>query len=164
MSEYDFEILCKPGKINLNADAPSRLPTEKSEALVVQMRSMHKKGAGITVCIMGTCADKGIEDQGVGLSEKGLTDLEEKTLSLAKKEVQFLTDPKDILTVLKDFYDSVLGVYVGVRKTIARIRESFRWKGMANQISHYVLNCPKCHVHNSSMLTKIAMVLTDTPN
>ena len=40
LSEYDFEILYKPGKTNLNTDALSRLPLDQAETLTVHRRSM----------------------------------------------------------------------------------------------------------------------------
>ena len=43
LSEFDYEIIYKPGKKNLNADALSRLPVEADDIIAVQTRQMTEK-------------------------------------------------------------------------------------------------------------------------
>ena len=142
LSEYDFEILYKPGKTNFNADALSRLPLHQSETLTVQTRSMDKAAGKV--------------------ENSGEVELEEP--DRGGRGVRILTDPAEIKTIIRDYHDSVLGGHVGVKKTTTRISKSFRWKGMHKQIKQYVLNCPKCQINKSSKLTRMQLTLTYTPN
>lgn len=79
------------------------------------------------------------------------------------KSVIKLTERIDIDRVLKDFHDSVLGGHQGALKTHARIRQQFSWPGMLKEVQNYVKNCPKCQVNKSSRLTKMPLMVTDTP-
>ena len=143
LSEYDYEIIYKPGKKNQNADALSRLPIPAEDIMRVKTRAMAKE-----------------KEQG-NLSEgENNGDNQEEAI---RTQQRILTDPKDIQTVLRDFHDSVLGGHKGVRKTFLRIKQYYKWPGMKKQITDYVLGCGKCQANKSSKLTKMPMVITDTP-
>ncbi|GBP00089.1 Retrovirus-related Pol polyprotein from transposon 297 [Eumeta japonica] len=133
LSEYEFEIVYKPGTTNLNADALSRLPTTCINVGVITRAQVTLKD---TKSMGKTC-------------ENAST-----TTVLTKRE--------DIQEVLRSFHDSPLGGHQGVMKTYMRIRNQYKWKGMQRQIKDYIRKCPKCQKNKSGLLNKEPMVITDT--
>jgi hypothetical protein len=46
--------------------------------------------------------------------------------------------------VLREFHDSPLAGHQGFLKTYRKIRERFAWKGLKEDIMHYVKECTTC--------------------
>ena len=75
---------------------------------------------------------------------------------------QFLTDPKDIQEVLKQFHDSPLGGHRGAVNTYYRVRRQFKWSGMQRDLKQYVKTCPLCQKNKGGGVEKLPMIITDT--
>jgi len=184
LSEYDFEIKYKPGKQNLNADALSRAfckeenecqedlsnnsspiepthtkigsPGRTSKALVLWRGSSIMVVTRSKAIEISKDADREQNDQEDEDADLLKADPAEEDLSI------FLTDPEDIMSVLKQFHDSPLGGHQGISKTFHRIRRQYKWTGMLKQIKDYVKSCSKCQANKSSRNDKLPMVITDT--
>jgi hypothetical protein len=59
------------------------------------------------------------------------------------------------------FHDSPLGGHLGVRKTIHKIRRSFIWKGMDNDIAVRVRACRVCALSKPAQSTHYGMLSLD---
>jgi hypothetical protein len=59
------------------------------------------------------------------------------------------------------FHDSPLGGHHGVRKTIHKIRQSFIWKGMDNDIAVRVRACRVCGLSKPAQNTHYGMLSSD---
>jgi len=77
-------------------------------------------------------------------------------------EVEEITDPVDISTILKDYHDSPLGGHSGVHKTYKRIRKHYKWKKMFKDIKAYIKSCTKCNKNKVNKPLQMPMIITDT--
>jgi transposase InsO family protein len=59
------------------------------------------------------------------------------------------------------FHESVVGGHLGVRKTIAKIREHFSWKGMSRQVKELVLACQVCACSKTAQNTRIGLLSSE---
>jgi hypothetical protein len=54
-----------------------------------------------------------------------------------------------LLGIIEECHDSEDGGHRGVKKTLARIRQRFWWKGIASSVKSYVKSCHFCQTFNS---------------
>lgn len=76
--------------------------------------------------------------------------------------VRALTEEKEIKEVLKMFHDTPLGGHQGVKRTIKRIQEQYKWQNMAKDIEAYIKKCKNCQKFKQVTPTRMPMVITDT--
>lgn len=144
LMDYDFCIEYKKGALNTNADALSRVLLDEGKYVgVVETRSKTKEKSNE------------IEND---INEIDIDALNEEN------EIEYLIDPVEIKTVLKDFHDSPLGGHLGMSKTYQRIRRQYKWKNMQRDVNEYIRNCIPCQRNKCSLRTKMPMEITDTAN
>lgn len=153
LSEYDFNIVYKPGKTNLNADALSRLPL-KEQRIQVVTRAQQKRLKSESNKDNPDCREIIPGEKDTAKTPNN------KTIDTAIT----LTNRSNIREILRSFHDSPLGGHQGVRKTYKRIRRQYKWKGMHQDIKDYIKGCQSCQKNKSGPSNKEPMVLTDTPS
>ncbi|PHJ20130.1 retrotransposon ty3-gypsy subclass, partial [Cystoisospora suis] len=159
LADFNFQVLYKPGKQNLVADALSRRP-DYMERVVMLMESQRprmnsRRAPGETArlnwekaynnCedfkeIVKTCKELGVdEDTGkfIPLIERGrVYHWKDNLLWVRVREGWRLCTPtKDKrLEVLQGFHDDFLAGHPGIDKTIADIEKIFWWPNMRGEI------------------------------
>ncbi|PHJ24915.1 retrotransposon ty3-gypsy subclass [Cystoisospora suis] len=169
LADFNFQVLYKPGKQNLVADALSRRP-DYMEKVAMLIESQEPGGDDRRVLreagrldweeaynncedfgeIIKTCKALGIdEDTGkyIPLIEGGKEyHWEDNLLWIRLREGWRLCTPtKDKrLEVLQGFHDDSLAGHPGIDKTIADIEKIFWWPNMKGEIERYVRSCSAC--------------------
>jgi hypothetical protein len=155
LSSYTFDIVYKPGKTNVVADALSR----RQEALHTAVSSTS--AAKFTSRIL-TGYDE--DDYFTGVKSILLDGGSARTFAARKILRQFRIDedglvyeirdteprlciPKDgslRLEIMRDNHDSKIAGHLGVEKTIDAIKRKFYWPRLARTVKAYVLSCDAC--------------------
>lgn len=66
--------------------------------------------------------------------------------------------------IVKENHSSTIGGHKGVTKTYARIRQTFNWPGLKDDVRNYIKTCVGCQTKKMVRLkTRQPMTLTDTP-
>lgn len=141
LSEFDFEVVHKPGKSNQNADALSRITLAKVDISPQEILSNQKK-------------------------EDDLKEIE-KTLNRYEKDNQgylYYRDNRDRRRlivpkenqrkILEAYHDTPFGGHQGTDRTTELIKERYYWKNMDKDIEDYVQTCQKCNERKTSVKDK----------
>lgn len=162
LSEYDYKIEYRAGKYNTNADALSRIPNTSVQCLVLtraqaknQERNVQKKGSNKSTLQ---------EIQNIDNNKNSREEINSlDSLSEPDSNIDILTNPEEIKTILRDYHDLPLGGHQGFYKTYQRIKRNFRWKGMLCDIKNYIKKCKLCQKNKQGRTFKMPMMITDTP-
>lgn len=77
-------------------------------------------------------------------------------------EIIQLTDKNEIKGILKEFYNSLLGGHVGIKRTIKKIKEIYFWGEMKKDIKNYTATCLECQKNKIIRKTRMPMVIKTT--
>lgn len=174
LSEFDYKIIHKPGRKNVNADCLSRIPevveAEPEQGWVItraQIRRQEEEKSREKY----KEADKGVqerldetqqEDTMVHLENKiemSIPDIFEEE-SVKDQEIIEIKDPRDKEIILRDHHDALLAGHYGARRTLRKIREKYKWNGMTSDVKEYVKKCEKCQRNKFTRGTKMPMILS----
>lgn len=61
--------------------------------------------------------------------------------------IEYVTDRKEQLKLIKDTHRSMLHGHAGIKKTIQTLRNNFRWTNMNEDIRSYIRSCKECQKH-----------------
>lgn len=146
LSEYDFEVLHRPGKANGNADALSRVQIIKVEATPEEILKKQEEEEDI----------KEIRKT-LDLYEK---DEEGFIYYVDKKQRRRLIVPKDNReAVIRAHHDTPFGGHQGVERTTSTIAERYYWKNMDIDIEDYIRTCEKCNKKKATVSEKTPVPL-----
>lgn len=109
---------------------------------------------------------------GCGLDQMNWTQVKTMINYVFKNSnVNIIAFSKDNLTVeekqkiISEHHDLPLAGHQGVKRTLNRIQETYRWTGMKQQMSNYIKRCPTCQLSKTSNKNvKVPMVITTTSN
>lgn len=149
LSEYDFEVIHRPGKANSNADALSRIPIVK----------------------VGTTPEEVLQNQE---KEEEIHEIKKILEKYEKDEAGFVyyidnrgrrrlvvpkTNRNDIMSA---HHDTPFGGHQGIERTTELIKERYYWKNMDIDIENYVKTCEKCNKKSATNVEKapVPMQLT----
>jgi hypothetical protein len=77
---------------------------------------------------------------------------------------KLVADPDEKIKILEKFHDHpIFGGHAGQKRTLAKIRVEYYWKGMGRDIGIYIKNCLKCQKNKPKTKTKEALTITPTP-
>ena len=68
----------------------------------------------------------------------------------------------EIKQILYENHDSPTGGHKGIKKTLEKIKQSYYWPTMRQDIEDYIKSCQKCQINKSSKITKQPMMITTT--
>jgi hypothetical protein len=75
-----------------------------------------------------------------------------------------ITDKEEMLRIIKENHDSMLGGHCGISRLIKKLKQKFVWKNMNKMVKRYVNDCDICQKAKINRYTKEQLVITDTPN
>lgn len=65
--------------------------------------------------------------------------------------------------ILEQYHDSKLGGHLGINKTVKKVKTQFQWKGMKEDIKHYIKHCEVCQKNKvTNQKVQQPMVITST--
>lgn len=138
LSEYDFEVIHKPGKSNQNADALSRITIAKVDISPQEILVNQEKEEELRE-IQRTLRRYEKDDQGYlyYIDNKG-----RRRLIVPKENQQ---------QILEAYHDTPFGGHQGIDRTSDLIKERYYWKNMDKDIEEYVRTCQKCNERKTSV-------------
>lgn len=141
LSEYDFEVIHRPGKSNQNADALSRITLAKVDVSPQEILINQKKEDDL----------KEIE-QTLKQYEK---DNEGYLYYIDNKGRRRLIVPKENrIKIMEAYHDTPFGGHQGIDRTTDIIKERYYWKNMDKDIENYVQTCKKCNERKTSAIDR----------
>ena len=134
LSEFEYEVVHKPGKLHINADVLSRA------VRFTQGRVMEELSRG-----------KVLEEQGRDEYCKKISDNEEfrrddegLLFRVKEKKWQLVVPRTLIKRVKKLVHSDVFAGHSGVDRTIKRSEQMFYWRGMRRDLEKFVRECNVC--------------------
>lgn len=158
LSEFDYEIVSRPGVSNQNADALSRIPNQKEEEvndddLTFRTAALNTKWADdpwykrIYLYLEISAYDGATKAERETTRRKAMR-------FFVRKDVLFYRDTdggakiclggKDVKMVLREYHDGAPGGHFGRDLTINNIRRNFWWPALWKDTSDYVKTCDIC--------------------
>lgn len=132
LSEYDFEVIHRPGKNNQNADALSRVTLAKVDITPQEILDNQRKQDDL----------KEIERT----LDKYEKDSQGYLYYRDKRNRRRLIVPKENQKkVLEAYHDTPFGGHQGIERTSDLIKERYYWQSMDKDIAEYVQTCHKCN-------------------
>ena len=156
LSQFDFEIKHKKGKLNANADGLSRLVQinaiqtnqitelqhrdETLRPLIYYLKNQDIDPSDITPKVTI------LEATNYFLEEDGtLYHIQKHQGGNMKTYIQMVIPKSLISEILHWFHESpVTGTHLGITKTYDKISRKYFWKGLYNDVKFYVKSCASC--------------------
>lgn len=161
LEEYEYEIVYKPGVLNSNADALSRIRR-------VETRQSSKQNSSNE----GTVENDEMAGKEIEQLEKyePLENTDSRSLDTTNYQE---TEPEDgnslsredRMAIIKEYHNTPFGGHVGAHRTYERLKPYIRWTNMQGEIENFIRSCPKCQVNKITRKnTKMPMKITNTPS
>lgn len=150
MEEYNYVIKYKPGILNSNADALSRIRktniTQDSEQDLRQDADLDEEGERIE--------SEHIEKYNPVQIDSTIGPEDGNCLS---KEDRF--------AIIEEYHNKPVGGHVGSHRTYERLKPYIKWTNMQGDIEEYITHCAKCQINKVTRNnTKMPMKITNTPS
>lgn len=161
LSEFDFEIAYKKGKINTNADCLSRIPpiintdSDTDIICIVQTRRQKRVNEEALETIKKLNDEKRLHEEVVKKSN------DDKNEVIIDSDVENITDDAEKQELMRAYHDGILGGHFGTDKTYKKLRAKYQWTGMKRDVERYIGSCHHCQSHKSSRPVKMPLKLTD---
>lgn len=94
------------------------------------------------------------------LSRIYTTRRKEKDTKDEKEQEEIEKEKKEILY---ECHDAPAGGHPGIKRTIAKVKDNFEWKGTEQEVEDYVKKCKECQKNKSQGKFRAPMEITDTP-
>lgn len=150
LSEYDFEVIHRPGRSNSNADALSRIQIIKIDASPEDI--LHNQG----------------EEEELKIIRKTLSNYEKDEEGyiyyVDNRGRRRLIVPQDNRrAVMGAHHDTPFGGHQGIERTTEVIKERYYWKNMDQDIEEYVKTCELCNKKRATLEEKapVPMQITE---
>lgn len=153
LEEYEYEIVYKAGKTNVNADALSRV-----EIKVTQVNDKKE------VFTENLTEEKQEENQST------IEDKNNIKLKIYKDKVgnyrHWITNKRDQLQLLKEYHDNPLGGHQGQHRTLAALRLKYYWPKMKEDLINYIKTCVSCNQRKTTHVENkpVPLQISNTPH
>lgn len=131
LSEYDFEVLHRPGRTNGNADALSRIQIVKIGASPGEILQNQAEEADLKIIKKTLDTYEKDEDEFIYFVD-------------TKGRRRLIVPQDNRKAVMQAQHDTPFGGHQGIERTTELIKERYYWKGMDQDIEEYVKTCEKC--------------------
>lgn len=80
------------------------------------------------------------------------------------KDQSLVSDRNEQINLIKYFHENELvGGHFGINQVLEKLRKSYYWPNMIQDVKEYIRNCKKCTTNKVKPSTKSEMVITPTP-
>lgn len=171
LEEYQYQIVYKPGILNSNADALSRI--RRVETRQDKAKKSRENGNDVTEEELGIELEQlGPYNSIVQEEQNSAIETEEKDSSLESEDATENENEdgdklseSEKLDIIKEYHDTSIGGHVGTRRTYEKLKTYIKWTNMQSDIEKYIKHCEKCQKNKvTGKSTKQPMVITNTPN
>ena len=181
LQEFDFEVIHKQGKQNIDVDALSRVVmvlNEENAPLQLSDTLISEQLKDVFTAAMIKYKLENIIPEEEKLKTKVLTQSEHFTVEndllchllhqRGKSVMKRIVLPHSMIaTVMEEYHDTCIsGGHLGFHKTYEKVRERFYWENMYSDIMHYIKTCKECCRNKSpNMLTpgKMTPIVVSKP-
>jgi hypothetical protein len=186
LSDYDFEVIARPGSQNANADALSRLPVNVINVVTPMqtfadttdpktLAELQKKDRTLRDIILylkknklppsKKRANRIIRESELccmvdGVLYHGYLPSKKRRMNATLRLV--VPDPYRI-EILQYFHNDPLGAHQGIQKTFDLISSRFYWPKMFQSVSDHVRSCVKCIAKKTPRSKKAGMMQSIIP-
>lgn len=141
LSEYDFEVIHKPGKMNTNADALSRVAIIKIDASPGELLRSQEEEDDIRN-IKKTLETYEKDDEGYVYFIDG------------KQRRRLVVPAAKTDAVMRAHHDTPFGGHQGIDRTTELIKERYYWRKMDADIEQFVKTCETCNKKRATIAEK----------
>lgn len=143
LQQFDFEIIHRPGKGNIVADALSRSLNHDTEINMIQILDKHKDEwykKKVKSILENKNKDK------MWMICDGILFKKIKLKQYPNKDNDWkLYIPEQLKTeILKECHDNATAGHFGIRKTLFKIKQKYFWPHMVTDVKDYVGKCETC--------------------
>lgn len=162
LEEYDYHIEYKPGKVNSNADALSRIRINKTTVLSPAIPENEDNDLKDN-CEQSTPEENKSDDNSPPGSGRIRIKLFKDRRGNYRHWIKDIDKQKQLM---KEYHDNPTGGHQGLRRTLSAIRLKYYWPNLKKDIKEYIKTCISCNERRSSPneVAKAPMQITDTPN
>lgn len=150
LSEYSFNIIHKPGKLNINADALSRMYEINSMNEIPaklsfnEIKSLQQNDTEI-IKLFDDTVKHGNKYNNLLVENGILYCFKKKVKSYEPQNAKRLVIPQELVPYKLDLcHDGFAGAHLGENKTWSKVANKFFWPSMRDDITNWVRSCPVC--------------------
>lgn len=172
MSQFDYDIIYRQGKLNVVADALSRRADHDSKRFRKGSEDDTHAGEHTVNTLTNSTVDV---DATLLLEIKNGYKKDRKCRRLASRgyrlpfrhenniiyyhdKIYIPKVPSLINIILREAHDSVVGGHMGMNKTVEIVKRKFYWPQMHEHVAAYVNSCNKCQANKSSNQSAIGLL------
>src|SRR4051812_2400160 len=145
LQAYNFDIIYKPGKTNVVADALSRQANLTNIHIAADQTFLEK-------VIQGYIHDKEVQN---------IPDVVQKDKLYYFQERLCIPDVASIRQdILHEAHDTKTAGHLGIAKTTALVKRNFYWPKMNHDIKNYVISCEFCQKNKPSQQSPAGLLQT----
>ena len=147
LTEYDFTIIHRKGKDNVTADYLSRFPIQSEPHPVMTVMDQNTEKLPLDMKEIKTEQAKHLDDI-LDVQDKSLLKVINGIHHICLNNQNLVLVPPSLRTkILEVYHESLLAGHPGIWRMEQNIKLRFFWKGMNQDIRHYVNNCRQCQLH-----------------
>ena len=151
LAEFDFEIVHRPGKSNVVADALSRLNNIDIQELGAVKKGMKREDLfkGLEQAYKKNNETKRIWENLD--AEKDFCVIQNKIYYIGKGRLQLYLPIGEIRDlILNECHDSRYAGHLGMKKTAELVQRDFFWPTLQQDVTSYVQTCEECQRNKAS--------------
>ena len=144
---YDYTIHYKPGSQNIVADSLSRLPETRTDlsSLSLMLSAPHFEIIEEIRKQTASLDDMVQLHQAISQASGGLSDYSIRGGLIFQQERIVLSSQSQLKNALiQEHHSTPQGGHAGTAKTLSRIMAGFTWKGIREDVKHFVRQCEIC--------------------
>lgn len=181
LMEYQYTIKYKPGVLNTNADALSRVVNPNVQVpegeMIVITRAKSKQLADEILQTNNSRSDNLTGDktdntnQDIDFNRSNVSNVNQGQASgdhqsISKLEdrhnIKEIHDEEEINRLILEFHVNPIGGHQGFRRTYNRIRSYFYFPKMMTRIRNFIMKCSYCQKNKYSLPIKMPLQITTT--
>lgn len=177
LEEYNYDIQYKPGKINKNADALSRIEIDSlSEDKILAITRSKSKQSGIlqpnlnqsnpTPTVYNPSQNinqTNFSQDNTNLNQSNPTETKTQTISNSnQKNHNIITNENQIEQIIEQFHINPMGGHQGIVRTFKRIKSYYVFPKMLSKIRKFINKCKDCQKNKIFRKIKCPMKITST--